>query len=85
MMVYNPNKNSFFSHLYNPPNSQEGQKAILVSQLKPLLQRHWHSTFDEAGAGWPGWLTLGMGDTLKWSFKRGTRVYIYTHILSYEI
>jgi len=27
---------------------EEGQKAILVSQLKPLLQRHWHSTFDEA-------------------------------------
>jgi len=27
---------------------EEGQKAILVSQLKPLLQRHWHNTFDEA-------------------------------------
>ena len=26
---------------------QEGQKAILVSQLKPLLQRNWHNTFDE--------------------------------------
>eukprot|EP00438_Fugacium_kawagutii_P033954 Skav211160 [mRNA] locus=scaffold413:455622:456263:+ [translate_table: standard] len=27
---------------------EEGQKAILVSQLKPLRRRHWHDTFDEA-------------------------------------
>eukprot|EP00913_Durusdinium_trenchii_P019795 g18608.t1 len=31
---------------------EEGQKAILVSQLKPLLQRNWHNTFDEASFGY---------------------------------
>eukprot|EP00420_Gonyaulax_spinifera_P025117 CAMPEP_0197896094 /NCGR_PEP_ID=MMETSP1439-20131203/38959_1 /TAXON_ID=66791 /ORGANISM="Gonyaulax spinifera, Strain CCMP409" /LENGTH=438 /DNA_ID=CAMNT_0043516579 /DNA_START=107 /DNA_END=1423 /DNA_ORIENTATION=+ len=38
---------------YGAPHEQEdqtgGARGILVSQLKPLLQRHWHSTFDEAG------------------------------------
>ena len=28
-------------------SGEEGQQAILVSQLKPLLQRNWHNTFDE--------------------------------------
>ena len=43
----------FVLHLYQTSDSprvlerKEGQKAILVSQLKPLLQRHWHNTFDE--------------------------------------
>lgn len=27
----------------------EGARGILVSKLKPLLQEHWHSAFDEAG------------------------------------
>lgn len=27
----------------------EGARGILVSKLKPLLQEHWHSGFDEAG------------------------------------
>ncbi|OLP93720.1 hypothetical protein AK812_SmicGene24352 [Symbiodinium microadriaticum] len=31
---------------------EDGQQAILVSQLKPLLQRHWHSTFDEGSLGY---------------------------------
>eukprot|EP00930_Biecheleria_cincta_P003665 TRINITY_DN104594_c0_g1_i1.p1 TRINITY_DN104594_c0_g1~~TRINITY_DN104594_c0_g1_i1.p1 ORF type:complete len:460 (+),score=97.30 TRINITY_DN104594_c0_g1_i1:114-1493(+) len=26
---------------------EDGERIILVSQLKPLLQRHWHNTFDE--------------------------------------
>lgn len=29
-----------------------GCDEILVSQLKPLLQRHWHSTFDEGSLGY---------------------------------
>eukprot|EP00440_Ansanella_granifera_P062538 gb/GFBE01067809.1/.p1 GENE.gb/GFBE01067809.1/~~gb/GFBE01067809.1/.p1 ORF type:complete len:408 (+),score=90.46 gb/GFBE01067809.1/:1-1224(+) len=29
-----------------------GERAILVSQLKPLLQRYWHSTFDEGSLGY---------------------------------
>ncbi|CAE7240071.1 unnamed protein product [Symbiodinium natans] len=29
-----------------------GQQSILVSQLKPLLQRYWHSTFDEGSLGY---------------------------------
>jgi len=31
---------------------EDGQQAILVSQLKPLLQRYWHSTFDEGSLGY---------------------------------
>ncbi|CAJ1387207.1 unnamed protein product [Effrenium voratum] len=31
---------------------EEGGQAILVSQLKPLLQRMWHNTFDEASFGY---------------------------------
>lgn len=27
---------------------ESGERGILVSQLKQLLQRHWHSTFDES-------------------------------------
>lgn len=26
---------------------EDGDRVVLVSQLKPLLQRHWHNTFDE--------------------------------------
>ncbi|CAE7689683.1 unnamed protein product [Symbiodinium necroappetens] len=33
-------------------DSEDGQQAILVSQLKPLLQRYWHSTFDEGSLGY---------------------------------
>lgn len=26
---------------------EDGERVVLVSQLKPLLQRHWHNNFDE--------------------------------------
>merc|ERR1719272_2485131 len=33
-------------------NGDEKVCSILVSQLKPLLQRHWHNSFDEASLGY---------------------------------
>eukprot|EP00930_Biecheleria_cincta_P058242 TRINITY_DN440_c0_g1_i1.p1 TRINITY_DN440_c0_g1~~TRINITY_DN440_c0_g1_i1.p1 ORF type:complete len:426 (-),score=90.38 TRINITY_DN440_c0_g1_i1:374-1651(-) len=33
---------------YGVAQEDNGERGILVSQLKQLLQRHWHSTFDES-------------------------------------
>jgi hypothetical protein len=30
---------------------QHGERGLLLSQLKPLLLRHWHAGFDESGLG----------------------------------